>query len=206
MHRLLKGFKFKIEYKESDLMDVNSNLDLYRLRDKFINDFEENLLTLKKDKYYKEMVFLCIGTDKVLGDCIGPLVGSKLNDYFDRYNKYDVYIYGSLEEPINYSNVNDIIKMINNNYENPCVIVVDAALSKRENIGKIFVSKGLTLLGSSLNKKKIEVGDISIKAVVGNDYKYSKLNLDELQNQPLNRIIKLSNIIANGIFETIKYV
>ena len=40
--------------------------------------------------------------------------------------------------------------------------------------GKIIVEKEKLILGKGLNKNKIEVGDISIKAVVGKNYKLSK--------------------------------
>lgn len=30
------------------------------------------------NKKFEDLVLLCIGTDKITGDCLGPLVGSKL--------------------------------------------------------------------------------------------------------------------------------
>lgn len=62
------------------------------------------------------------------------------------------------------------------------------------------------ILGKGLNKKKIEIGDISIKAIVAENYKKTRKNFLELSNVPLNEVIKVSDIISNGIYETIKYI
>ena len=40
---------------------------------------------MQKNNYLeKELCFLCVGTDKVLGDAIGPLVGSNLKKYINK--------------------------------------------------------------------------------------------------------------------------
>ena len=97
------------------------------------------------------------------------------------------------------------IKLIENSHPNACIIVVDAALSKKENVGKIFVKKEKTVLGRGLNKNKIELGDLSIKAVVGKNNKLPYYNFNILQNVPLNTVIKLANVVADGIVEIVKY-
>ena len=45
-------------------------------------EFEEYVNTLKRKikTNQKEILFICIGTSKVLGDSIGPLVGSYLKE------------------------------------------------------------------------------------------------------------------------------
>lgn len=62
------------------------------------------------------------------------------------------------------------------------------------------------LLGKGLNKSKIEVGDISIKAVVGKNYKLPNYNFSHLQNISLNVVITLADIVSDAIAEVIKYV
>ena len=110
-----------------------------------------------------------------------------------------------MEENICYTNVEKTIKLIENSHPNACIIVVDAALSKKENVGKIFVKKEKTVLGRGLNKNKIELGDLSIKAVVGKNNKLPYYNFNILQNVPLNTVIKLANVVADGIVEIVKY-
>ena len=60
-------------------------------------------------------------------------------------------------------------------------------------------------LANGLYKPKIEVGDISVKAVVGKNYKLSKYNFLSLQNISLNEVMNLAKIVAEGIYEVIKY-
>ena len=170
----------------------------------FINDFSKYLYEERK-KYF-ETVFLCIGTDRIIGDSLGPIVGTMLQEKLEKYNFFNITIYGTLQENICYTNIQDILKVINKNHKNACIIVVDAALSHEDNIGKIFVSKEKMILGKGLSKQKIEVGDISIKAVVGKNYKLSKYNFSSLQNISLNVVIRLAQLISDGIYETIKYI
>lgn len=170
------------------------------LKEKFIEDFSYIFNKVKDEKDYSEVAFLCVGTDRITGDCFGPLVGTKLIELLKEYNYSNINIYGSLSQNLSYENISEIIKNIN---KKSIIIVIDAALSKKENIGKIFVQKSKTVLGKSLEKNKIEIGDISIKSVVAKDYKVAKYNFKALQNISLNGVMTLSNIVAEGIFETI---
>ena len=172
---------------------------------KFMKEFRNLLSEEKKQRNYVDLVFVCIGTDRMTGDCFGPIVGSRLKEMLECYNIFNINIYGNLEENICYTNVEKTIKLIENSHPNACIIVVDAALSKKENVGKIFVKKEKTVLGRGLNKNKIELGDLSIKAVVGKNNKLPYYNYNILQNVPLNTVIKLANVVADGIVEIVKH-
>lgn len=174
------------------------------MRDIFINKFSKYLYEERK-KYF-ETVFLCIGTDRVIGDSLGPLVGTMLQEKLEKYNFFNITIYGTLQENICYTNIQNTLKIINQKHKNACIVVIDAALSHEDNIGKIFITREKMVLGKGLCKDKVEVGDISIKAVVGKNYKLSKYNFSSLQNISLNVVIRLAQLISDGIYETIKYI
>ena len=174
-------------------------------QEKFIKKFSDYIYELKKKNNYLEIVFLCIGTDRLLGDAFGPLVGSRLEYLLKNYNLFNINIYGTLDKNICYTNILEYLENIKTNHPNAYIVVIDAALSKEENIGNIYVKNEETILAKGLSKKKIEIGDISIKAVVGKNYKLSKCNFIALQNISLNKIMNLSKIVADGIFEVIKY-
>ncbi len=180
--------------------------DINIKQQQFIEDFSTILFQEKNNKEYVELVFLCIGTDRMTGDSFGPLVGTKLQELFGENNIFNINIYGTLNENICYTNVKEKISNIKKVHKNACIIVIDAALSNEENIGKIFVKKEKMSLGKGLYKAKMEVGDISIKAVVGKSYKLSKYNFSSLQNISLNRVINLSEIVSEGIVQVIKYL
>ena len=167
----------------------------------FIKEFGDLLNAIKTNKNINDIVILCVGTDRITGDCYGPLVGSNLEELLKNDNISNVNIYGTLENSINYNNIQDVLKNLN---DNTCVIVVDAALSKKENIGKIFISSGKTALGKGLKKSRIEIGDISIKSVIGKDCKIPNYNFKMLQNIPLNNVMKLAKITSEGIYHVIK--
>jgi len=175
-----------------------------QIKQNFIQEFS-NCIYQEKRKFF-EIVFLCIGTDRIIGDCLGPLVGTMLEEKLEKYNIFNFTIYGTLQKNICYTNIQEIIEILPKKHKNACIIVIDAALSNKENIGKIFINKEKMVLGKSLNKSKVEIGDISIKAVVGKNYKLSKYNFTSMQNISLNAVIRLASLIADGIYEVIKYI
>ncbi len=175
-------------------------------KDNFIQEFSYYLNQERKQKNNFEIVFLCIGTDRIIGDCLGPLVGSKLEEKLEAYNIYNLSIYGTLKENVCYTNIKDKMRSIKQNHKNACIVVIDAALAKEEKIGQIFVQPGKIELGKSLHRTKIQIGNISIRAVVGKNYGLAKYNFSSLQNISLNSVIILSEIISEGICEVIKYI
>lgn len=160
-------------------------------------EFVNNLKNKIQNK--RNIIFCCIGTDRVIGDCIGPITGSLLKSKINSEN-----IYGDLDENLTFNNINKKISEINSKFKNPFIIAVDAALSDKKNIGKIFIEDGGILIGKGLNKRKRKVGNIGIKVVVGKDYNDNDLNFKTLQNVSLNQIIYLSKIISDGIIDCIE--
>ncbi|MBR2704326.1 MAG: spore protease YyaC [Clostridia bacterium] len=140
-----------------------------------------------------DIVFFCIGTDRVIGDSLGPIIGSLLIDKFGKE-----YVYGDLFNNVTYENIVSTLDKINTEYDNPFIIAIDAALSTKENIGKIFVDNGINF-GNCLGKNINKIGDVGVKVVVGKDYNNPSLNFNALQNIPLSKILKLSKKTFEGI-------
>lgn len=188
-------------------MDFNCNYyeDEKYKKEQFISNLQNVIYKEKCKNNYLDLVFLCIGTDRMTGDCFGPLVGTKIKNKLKDNNIFNINIYGSLENNISYTNIEKSLKIINKLHPNAYIIAIDSALSKKENIGKIFVQDGKLTLGMGLNKNKIKIGNANIKAVVGKDYKFSNYNFYALQNISLNSVIKLADIVSEGIVEVIKY-
>ena len=187
-------------------MNLLYNEEENEQKDDFVQELNYYLQQERKNQNEMEIVFLCIGTDRMIGDCLGPLVGTGLQEKIQPYNISNITIYGTLKENLCYTNIKDTLKDIPKRHKNPCIIAIDAALSQEENIGKIFIKKEKMHLGKGLYKSKVEVGNISIKVVVGKNYKLSKYNFASLQNVSLNEVIRLSEIVVDGIYEVIKYI
>ena len=177
--------------------------ELYNMQRDLTIKMKAILNKKKQQRDYFDIIFLCIGTDRIIGDCLGPIVGTKLKNKFEKQNIYNINIYGTLDENVSYSNIEDVLKTINDKYDDAYIISVDSALSNKENIGKVFIKEGKLSLGKSLNKKKIEIGDISISGVVGKNCKIPKYNFNILQNISLNEVLKLANVVYKGIIEAI---
>lgn len=142
----------------------------------------------------RELIFFCIGTDRVIGDCVGPITGSLLKNKFGNKN-----IYGDLEENLTYENIEEKLNEVNLKYTNPYIIAIDAALSSNEDIGKFYVDNNGINYRKSLNSKDLKIGDVGIKVVVGKDYNDSELNFKVLQNISLSKIVKISKKTFDGI-------
>ena len=165
----------------------------------FVCDFSNNLRQKIQDIEISKLIFLCIGTNRVIGDCFGPLVGSKLKHYFSQ--EENVEVIGDIENIVSLKNVYSIINQIQE--QEAFVIAIDAALSCNNKIGTIIVNQNKMNIGSGINKRNLYIGDISIKGIVAKDFKNPKHNFNTLQNMPLSVIIDMAEYVSTGIYNVI---
>jgi putative sporulation protein YyaC len=149
---------------------------------------------------FKDVVLVCIGTDRSTGDCLGPLVGHKLK--LIQYSR--VYVYGTLDHPVHAKNLCDVIREIEQKHERPFLIGIDACLGKPERIGQISIGKGPLRPGAGVNKNLPEIGHMHIIGVVNMSGFMEYLIL---QNTRLNLVMRMADTISSGIhFNIWKYV
>lgn len=86
---------------------------------------------------HRELIILCIGTDRSTGDSLGPLTGTLLS----KYDTLPAIIIGNIHSPVHASNLEEIINAIENKYRDPFIIAVDAGLGKQNSVGYIDVKK-----------------------------------------------------------------
>lgn len=139
----------------------------------------------------REVVILCIGTDRSTGDALGPLTGSKLKTLH-----HHPYIYGTLDDPVHATNLPAMIKFIKVNFANPFVIAVDACLGRLESVGCVSLGRGPVKPGAAVNKELPPVGDAYITGIVNVGGFMEHL---VLQSTRLNLVIKMADIIAHGL-------
>ena len=60
---------------------------------------------------WSELVFLCIGSDRVTGDCLGPYIGHQLLEHLNT-DTHGVYVYGTLKSPVHALNLSRISRQI----------------------------------------------------------------------------------------------
>ena len=155
-------------------------------------------ILLQKENDY-QYVFLCIGTEKVIGDLYGPLVGQKLYENDFKSSKFNVI--GRIGDNVTYSNIGTQLEKITNNYLNPYIIAIDAAISEEENIGKIVISNSKMKIGKAIKKQEKQIGNISIKAIVGKKNNTGLDNYKELKSISYSFIENLANETVKGILK-----
>ena len=123
---------------------------------------ELNYQKNESEKIPKSKVFLCLGSDKLIFDSLGPLTGTLLKNQKD----FPHYVYGTMAEPVTALQVEKAIRFIRSFHYGSEVIVIDSAIGKKEEIGSIkFFNRGLRpALG--VDKEMAVVGDKSIMGIV----------------------------------------
>lgn len=137
----------------------------------------------------RPIILLCIGTDRCIGDAVGPFTGS----FLIRHKPKHIHTFGNLEYPIHALNLKETIDFIDKNYHNPFIIAVDASLGQETRIGYINIVEGALSPGSALFKKLPTVGHYHITAIVN---QLTKNRMERLQNTRLSFIVSISQIIA----------
>ena len=178
---MINPFSKQCNTEYFDITDTNLNYELSTCLHNRLAGLEGKAVT---------PVFLCIGTDRATGDCLGPLVGMKLRDFNISYD-----IYGTLDAPVHALNLKDTIEYIHRNYDNPFIIAIDAALGNPAHVGFITVSDCPMEPGKGVNKKLPIIGDISITGIVNVSGRHDSV----LQTTRLYTVMQLANSIAEAL-------
>lgn len=108
------------------------------------------------------LTFVCIGSTKILTDCMGPIIGTSLvHQGFSR-------VYGTLEAPIHACNLSLWTPKLTNH--KGCTIAIDAALGTPAQSGHIVLGKGPLYPGEGLGKTLSPLGDIHILGIFSHLY------------------------------------
>ncbi|MDF2586393.1 MAG: sporulation protein YyaC [Anaerocolumna sp.] len=176
-------------------LEAEKKLYYFNTKDRYsVYDFSKLLHEMIQKNRYKnrQIVFLCIGSDRATGDCLGPIVGYKLA----KLQQNNIVLYGTLEQPVHAKNLNETMNHIYKNHRNAFVIAIDASLGKQGHIGYITLGEGPLLPGAGVDKNLPPVGDIFITGIVN----FSGM-LDHmlLQTTRLNIVMVLADYICTGI-------
>ncbi|OAA85085.1 spore protease YyaC [Clostridium ljungdahlii] len=158
-----------------------------------VNYYEEGAYKILgealKDFIDDKTIIVNIGTDGVLGDCIGPLLGSMLVGM-----GLQIPVIGTLNDPIHAGNCTFKILEIKKKFAGYKVVAVDSCLGK--NVGYIKMEKGSIKVGAGISKKYAEVGDVFIKAIVAGEESAKKFAQLKIR---LRYIYNMSLVIAEAI-------
>lgn len=151
----------------------------------------------------KNILFVCIGNGKIIGDSLGPLIGTVLEKNKRLIqNNVKIDVIGTFENPILYYNVEEFIKNIDSQDYSE-IVIIDSALGSKENIGKVMITPAEILIGVGVNRGRMVKGDIILKGVVGINYNNISRNLMELESVEAKQVEKIASKMLDIIYSII---
>lgn len=145
----------------------------------------------------KDTVIVCIGTDRCIGDALGPLVGSMLKQNKAFTNK----VYGTIEHPIHALNIPAVVPRLKERYSDCTILAIDAAVSSCIDIGSIRLKDIPVKPGAGAGKKLENIGDYSIMGIVDIPTHESFISLSHVR---LHLIMEMAQVISNAIITAVE--
>lgn len=139
----------------------------------------------------EEYIFVCIGTNQLIGDSFGPRVGEILQKRFKRISK--IKVLGTMKCPIHFQNAPIFIDYLKT--EKSKLIVIDSALGEETSIGNTYMNRGGIEIGKAFGKSFYFPAHWNIKTVIGKKEEI-------LKNR--NKINQLAQKLANQIVEVME--
>lgn len=118
-------------------------------------------------------VILCIGTDRIIGDSLGPMVGSMLQ----KETAGALPVFGTLQNPVHAMNLRQIKEEIKKKHPDRLILAVDASLGHYKEIGSVYIRSGGLYPGAGVSKNLPVTGDISITGIAAQDSQQPYLSL-----------------------------
>ena len=115
----------------------------------------------------KMPVIVCIGTDGVAGDSLGPFVGTIL-----KQRNIPAFIYGYLDSPITAYEVPSLGEFLKKTHPDTAVLVIDSAVGKQDDIGVIKITDSTDCL-----EKRVQGLDLCQKCLMIRDRQFLKIYL-----------------------------
>ncbi|MBU3145386.1 spore protease YyaC [Clostridium sp. CF012] len=139
-------------------------------------------------------VIFCVGTPKLVGDSLGPMIGTKLNNL----ENFGVPIYGTLDSPIHALNLKVRLEEIQKIHRGKKIIAIDASVGTPLLMGGIYIENKPLMTGKGLNKVLPLVGDYVIKGCIGL-YEYDVAVTISNLNTSVSFVEEMADTITKGI-------
>ncbi|MEW8957305.1 spore protease YyaC [Clostridium sp.] len=154
-----------------------------------------NIAFFIKDFIDNDSIIVCIGTDRCIGDCLGPLVGTLLKDKY-----FPLPVYGTIDSPIHALNIDKKLNEIKALHPTSKVVGIDACLGDTSSIGEIQARDYPIHPGKGVGKTLPNVGDISIVGIVDSSENPEIFTSRSIR---LSLILDMSTVIVNALFHAL---
>lgn len=144
-----------------------------------------------KDYINNNSIIVCIGTDRCIGDCLGPLVGTLLKE-----RNFPLPVYGTISDPIHALNIDRKLTELKATYPKSNFIGIDACLGDENSIGEIQARDFPIHPGKGVGKSLPEVGESSIIGIVDSSENNEIFNNNSIR---LDLVINMAKTIVNSL-------
>lgn len=167
----------------------------------FRNKYAVNgtMLALQKltAKAERAPVIVCIGTDLISGDSLGPVAGSMI---LKKTGKKGLILFGSLDCTVTAREIKYLNYFLKATFKDRMIVTIDAAVGRSDEVGLIKISDIPLRPGSGINKKLGEVGNVNIQGVVAEKTPLLERTLKEVR---MNMVYKMADVISDSISDYI---
>lgn len=139
-------------------------------------------------------IIVCIGTDRCIGDCLGPLTGTILKS-----KNFPLPVYGTISEPIHALNLDKKLDSIKSLYPKSEIIGIDACLGNSNSVGEVQVRDYPIHPGKGVGKSLPDVGTSSIIGIVDS---CDNTELFTNRNIRLSLILDMTTVICDALMHS----
>jgi len=143
----------------------------------------------------RELVWVCVGTDRSIGDSLGPFVGTMLTE------AGVPNVYGTIDHPVHALNLAETLEHIEEAHPDACIVGIDACLGKAKSVGSMSLRDGALEPGTGVGKVLPSVGDYNIVGVVNVAGFMEHL---VLHNTRLSLVIQMAKSITDFILRSLE--
>jgi len=135
---------------------------------------------------------ICIGTDRHILDCLGPLAGTMIKEQIPIFP-----LYGTLHDPLHARNIIDHLHSIRYMHEGDTELVIDASLGESHEVGRIRLRSGSIKPGKATGKNLPQIGEYSLTGVVKS--RQMPLLSNHNRNESLAMVYGMARTISSGL-------
>lgn len=139
---------------------------------------------------YVRPAIVCVGSDRVAGDSLGPLTGSILQKC-----GADAFLYGTLGRTVTAREVPALASFLQKTHPKSPVLAIDAAVGNAEEVGLLKLSNAPLYPGSGTNKQLGCLGDVSILGIVAR----REEGFAALDRVRLGTVCRMAEVIAEAV-------
>lgn len=148
-----------------------------------------------KDYIDNNTIIVCIGTDRCIGDCLGPLVGTILTS-----KHFPLPVYGTLKDPIHALNIETKLKYLKEKHPLESIIGIDACLGEAGSVGDIQARDYPIHPGKGVGKSLPQIGTASIIGIVDSNLSSNLFTSNTIR---LSFISDMAHVIVYSLLQTL---